>query len=55
MGLDSPARNPLEDPMATNPETGSEIEYEDNGDFTITFSMTLPPQPAPSSDDNEEA
>lgn len=26
----------------TNPETGSELEVEDDGDFTVTFSMTLP-------------
>jgi hypothetical protein len=26
----------------TNPETGSEIEVEEDGDFTVTFSMTLP-------------
>lgn len=25
-----------------NPETGSEIEMEDDGDFTVTFSMALP-------------
>lgn len=35
-----------------NPETGSEIEMEDDGDFTVTFSMTLPPQPI--SNDSEE-
>ena len=29
-----------------NPETGSEIEVEADGDFTVTFSMTLPQQPA---------
>ncbi|WP_262413436.1 hypothetical protein [Actinacidiphila acidipaludis] len=35
----------------TNPETGSTIETEDNGDYTITFSMGLPtPPPA----DNDE-
>jgi len=35
----------------TNPETGSDIEVEDNGDFTVTFSMGLPtPPPA----DNDE-
>jgi hypothetical protein len=28
-----------------NPETGSEIEIEENGDYTITFSMQLPPEP----------
>jgi len=26
----------------TNQETGSEIELEDDGDFTVTFPMTLP-------------
>lgn len=30
----------------TNPETGSEVEYEDDGDFTVTFPMRLPPHPA---------
>ncbi len=35
--------------MATNPET--DIEIEDDGDFTVTFSMTLPPEPA---DNNEQ-
>lgn len=34
----------------TNPETGSEIETEDNGDYTITFSMALP-EPTTSDDD----
>jgi hypothetical protein len=29
----------------TNPETGSDIEYEDNGDYTVTFSMSLPTPP----------
>lgn len=33
----------------TNPETGSEIEMEDDGDFTVTFSMSLP------DDDSKEA
>lgn len=28
-----------------NPETGSEVEIEDDGDFTVTFSMTIPQQP----------
>jgi hypothetical protein len=28
-----------------NPETGSEIEVEADGDFTVTFSMTLPQPP----------
>lgn len=36
--------------MAINPQTGSEIEMEDDGDYTVTFSMTLPQPPA----DNEE-
>ncbi|MFH8751095.1 hypothetical protein ACH4GK_31860 [Streptomyces rimosus] len=34
-----------------NPETGSEIEMEDDGDFTVTFSMTMP-QPADDTDGN---
>jgi hypothetical protein len=34
-----------------NPETGSEVEVEDDGDFTVTFSMALPPQ---SADDTDE-
>ena len=37
--------------MATNPNTGSEIEYEDDGDYTVTFSMTLPAPPAPTTDE----
>jgi hypothetical protein len=28
-----------------NPETGSEIEMEDDGDFTVTLSMGLPAEP----------
>ncbi|MFJ1667331.1 hypothetical protein ACIOK4_13275 [Streptomyces bottropensis] len=32
-----------------NPDTGSELEVEDNGDFTVTFSMALP-QPADDAD-----
>jgi hypothetical protein len=28
--------------MATNPQTDSEVEMDD-GDYTVTFSMTLPP------------
>lgn len=32
-------------------ETGSEVETEDDGDYTITFSMSLPPKPA---DDEEK-
>lgn len=35
-----------------NPETGSEVEMEDDGDFTVTFSMTLPPQPANDTDED---
>jgi hypothetical protein len=35
----------------TNPETGSDIEIEDDGDFTVTFSMTLPP-PKPADDES---
>lgn len=31
-----------------NPETGSEVEIEDDGDFTVTFPMTLPRQPGDS-------
>ncbi len=34
-----------------NPETGSEIEIEENGDFTITFSMRLPPEPTDNTED----
>lgn len=34
-----------------NPETGSEVDVEADGDYTVTFSMTLPQQPA----DNEES
>lgn len=37
--------------MATNPSTGSEIEIEEDGDYTVTFSMSLPQQPA---DDTDE-
>jgi hypothetical protein len=29
-----------------NPETGSQVEVEPDGDYTVTFSMTLPPPPA---------
>jgi hypothetical protein len=36
----------------TNPETGSEIEIEDDGDFTVTFSMTLPSQPTADADES---
>lgn len=36
----------------TNPETGSQIDTEENGDFTITFSMGLPtPPPADDAED----
>lgn len=31
--------------MPTNPETGSEIEVEDDGDYTVTWSMKLPDPP----------
>jgi hypothetical protein len=31
--------------MPTNPDTGSEIEYEEDGDFTITIPMRLPSTP----------
>lgn len=27
-------------------ESGSTVETEDDGDYTVTWSMTLPPQPA---------
>lgn len=30
----------------TNPDTGSQVDIEDDGDYTVTFSMTLPPSPA---------
>lgn len=35
-----------------NPETGSEVDVEADGDFTVTFSMTLPPQ-QPANDNDE--
>jgi hypothetical protein len=35
-----------------NPETGSEVEIEADGDFTVTFSMVLPTQPADATDEN---
>jgi len=38
--------------MAINPQTGSDIEMEDDGDYTVTFSMTLPQPPA---DDTDES
>lgn len=28
--------------MPTNPETGSDVEIEDDGDYTVTFSMQMP-------------
>lgn len=34
-----------------NPETGSEVDIEPDGDYTVTFSMTLPTPPA-DNDDN---
>lgn len=36
----------------TNPETGSQIETEENGDFTVTFSMGLPTPPPPADDES---
>jgi hypothetical protein len=36
----------------TSPDTGSEIEFEDDGDYTVTFSMLLPQQPADDTDQN---
>jgi hypothetical protein len=36
--------------VPTNPETGSQVEIEDDGDFTVTFPMRMPPPPA---DDTE--
>lgn len=38
--------------MPTNPDTGSDIEYEDEGDYTVTFSMGLPPQPTTDNDES---
>lgn len=35
-----------------NPETGSEVEIENDGDYTVTFSMTLPPQQGDDTDEN---
>ena len=29
-----------------NPETGAEVDIEPDGDYTVTFSMTLPTRPA---------
>lgn len=37
--------------MAINPQTGSEVEMDDDGDFTVTFSMTLPQPPAEDTDE----
>lgn len=53
MGPDSPAHK-REEPVVPliNPDTGSEIEVESNGDYTVTFSMTLPQTPA---DDTDES
>lgn len=34
-----------------NPETGAEVDIEPDGDFTVTFPMTLP-QPADDTDEN---
>lgn len=36
-----------------NPETDSKIEIEEDGDFTVTFSMILPQQP--SAEDEEQS
>lgn len=36
--------------MTNNPDSGSEIEMEEDGDFTITFPMQLP-APAEGTDD----
>lgn len=36
----------------TNPDTGSDIEVEENGDFTVTFSMAGPTPPPPPADDD---
>ncbi len=36
--------------MPMNPDTGSEVEIEEDGDYTVTFSMVLP-QPE---EDSEE-
>jgi hypothetical protein len=33
--------------MTTKPQTGSEVEIEEDGDYTVTFTMRLPQQPAP--------
>lgn len=35
----------------TNPQTGSEIDIEDDGDFTVTFPMRLPTR-NPADDEN---
>lgn len=31
--------------MATNPDTDSDVEIEEDGDYTVTFSMQLPTRP----------
>jgi len=36
----------------TNPQTGSDVEIEDDGDYTVTFSMALPAQPADDADES---
>jgi hypothetical protein len=35
----------------TNPDTGSQVDIEDDGDYTVTFSMTLP-TPPPADDES---
>lgn len=39
--------------MQRNPDTGSEIEIEQDGDYTVTFSMALPPQPTRTDDEEK--
>lgn len=36
--------------MAINQDTGSEVEFGDGGDFTVTFEMQLPTPPAEDED-----
>lgn len=38
--------------MPQEPETTSHVEVEEDGDFTVTFSMTLPQPPADDTDQN---
>jgi hypothetical protein len=37
--------------MPANPQTGSDIEMEDDGDFTVTFSMRLPQPTTPTDEE----